>query len=57
MPDIIPDNDYVLKDNGDITTVSPSVTYNASTTVHNHAKEDGHTIVTGLRTIIDDIIV
>ena len=56
LPDIVPNDEYVLKAGSDETTPPPSKTYTASTTVRHRTTEGGHTIVTGLRTIIDDII-
>ena len=56
LPDIIPNDEYVLKDKINITTAPPSATYTASTTVRHRTRNGGHTIVTGSRTIIDDIL-
>lgn len=56
LPDVIPNDFYVLKANSGITTPLPSETYTPSTMICHCTKERGHTIVTGLCTIIDDIL-
>ena len=56
MPGIIPNDKYVLSADSGATAPPPSKTYTASKTVRHRTKEGGHIIVTGSRTIIDDIL-
>ena len=56
LPDIIPNDMYVLKANSGNATPAPEEVYTASTTVRHSTKSGDHTIVTGSRTIIDDIL-
>ena len=56
LPDIIPNDEYVLKANNSNATPAPEEVYTASTTVRHRTKSGDHTIVTGSRTIIDDIL-
>ena len=56
MPDLLQDRDYVLAHGDQMHSVTSEDTYMVATTIRQKSSDGAHEVITGSRTIIDDIL-